>query len=77
MLCAAVSHVGFLVFCNSLLANRTGVAASLLLYVATAHLVPWSCAACCLQIALEWLRQSYNDEFAMIFPFLALSADEM
>ena len=43
------------------------MAASTLLCVAVPHVVPWSFATCCLQIALEWLRQSRGDELSMIF----------
>jgi len=64
-------------FCNLVLAHRIRVAASMLLsvavaqssmvfapllpYVAVAHIVPWSFATCCLQMAMEWLRQSCNN----------------
>ena len=44
---------GSIVCCNSLLANHIAVAASLLLYVAIARVVPWFFATWCLQIASE------------------------
>ena len=56
-----------MVFCSSMLANHIGVAASLSLYVAVAHVVSWSFATCCLQMALDWLRQSCDDWRLMDF----------
>jgi hypothetical protein len=44
-------------FCKLVLANSIGVAASQLLCVATAHVLPLSFAARCLQIVLGWLHQ--------------------
>ena len=55
------------VFYNSVFTNRIGMAASLLLCVAVAHVVLWSLATRCLQIAVEWVRQGCDDEFLWLF----------
>ena len=45
-----------MVFFSSLFANRVAVATSMLLCVAVAHVVLWSFASRCLQIASGWLK---------------------
>ena len=67
LLSVAAAHPVSMIFCNSMFASRIGVAASTLLCVAVLHVVSWSFATCCLQVLLEWLRQSCADELLMIF----------
>ena len=64
-----------MIFCRLLLASRIEVAVSMLLYVATAHVVPWSFTTCRLQIALRCgmvapkLRRWVIDGFSRFWSF--------